>query len=580
MNFRHTSGYSYAFEPSLETMSGQTIGQLIRECANDSPDKTAVVSAHQHITKTYAELNSDANKLAIGLKGLGCRRGDRVGIWAINCYEWVITQYATVKIGAILVNVNPGYRANELQYALNLVGCHTLICSQQFRSSNYCKILDNISIKLLQNNTDGNAIQCDKIPSLENIIVINSGDDEPEMAPKHIPRFNDLMASVNGNCECVDDPAIQFDDPINIQFTSGTTGSPKAATLTHHNIIQNAYLLSKRSLEDLELNGLTVCVPPPLYHCFGSIVGSLMIALRRATMVLPAPVFNSHKTLEAIDKYKCHMVYGTPTMFVDLLACDLTKYNTSSLVRGIMGGSPCSPSLLDEIYKRIPTCAHILLIYGATECSPLVTHTSVGDSPERRLKSVGRPIEHVEIKIVEPITGAIQPIGVSGEVCARGHCTDMGFMDDCGYLYINGRINDMIIRGGENIYPKEVEDFLMTHPSIADAHVVGIPDNRLGERLAAYIKLKADDALDTEAVKEYCKGKISHFKIPESIEFVSDFPRTVTGKVQKFKLKELAARGPKRYPTIRFTRCPEMKEKFPNGTKYPMAYNDYKKCND
>ncbi|CAG2108823.1 unnamed protein product [Medioppia subpectinata] len=563
---RQTSGYSYAFEPSLEPLSGQTIGQLIRECAEDSPDRTAVVSAHQHITKTYAELNSDANKLAIGLKGLGCGRGDRVGIWAINCYEWVVTQYATVKIGAIMVNVNPGYRANELQYAMNLVGCHTLICNQQFRTSNYCEILNNISPQLLQNNTDGNAIQCDKIPSLKNIIVINSGDDEPETAPKHIPRFNDVMAAVNDSRECVDDPTIQFDDPINIQFTSGTTGNPKAATLTHHNIIQNAYLVSKRSLEGLELNGLTVCIPNPLYHSFGSLVGSLLIALRRATMVLPAPVFNANKTLEAIDKYKCHMVYGTPTMFVDILACDLTKYNTSSLVRGIMGGSTFSPPLLDEIHERIPTCAHILIIYGATECSPVVTHISLNDSPERRLKSVGRPIEHVEIKIVEPTTGAIQPVGVSGKVCVRGHCTflgyynqpdqtdevidksrcDMGFMDDSGYLYINGRIKDMIIRGGENIYPKEVEDFLMTHPSIAAAHVyhvfilVGIPDKRLGERLAAYIQLKADDALDTEAVKEYCKGKISHFKIPESIEFVPDFPRTVTGKVQKFKLRELA----------------------------------------
>ncbi|CAG2103493.1 unnamed protein product [Medioppia subpectinata] len=504
---RQTLGYSYTFEPSLEPLSAQTIGQLIRECAEDSPDRTAVVSAHQHITKTYAELNSDANKLAIGLKGLGCGRGDRVGIWAINCYEWVVTQYATVKIGAIMVNVNPGYRANELQYALNLVGCHTLICCQQFRTSNYCEILDNISPQLLQNNTDGNAIQCDKLVKYMSVIVL----------PDHFPKFLDKFIVYP---ECVDDPSIQFDDPINIQFTSGTTGNPKAATLTHHNIIQNAYLLSKRSLEGLELNGLTICVPPPLYHCFGSVLGSLVIALRRATMVLPAPVFNANKTLEAIDKYKCHMVYGTPTMFVDILACDLTKYDTTSLVRGIMGGSTCSPPLLDEIHKRMPTCAHILIIYGATECSPLVTHTSVRDSPERQLKSVGRPIEHLEIKIVEPTTGALLPVGVSGEICARGHY--------------------MIIRGGENIYPKEVEDFLMTHPFIADAHVVGIPDKRLGERLAAYIKLKADDVLDSKAVKEYCKGKISHFKIPESIEFVPDFPRTVTGKVQKFKLRELA----------------------------------------
>ncbi|CAG2110469.1 unnamed protein product [Medioppia subpectinata] len=524
-----------------------------------------------------------ANKLAIGLKGLGCGRGDRVGIWAPNCYEWLLTQYATAKIGAIMVNVNPGYRANELQYALNLVGCHTLICSQQFRSSNYCEILDNISPQLLrnQNNSEGKAIECDKISSLKNIIVINSGDGETEIAPKHIPRVNDLMASAGHTDELVDDPTIQFDDPINIQFTSGTTGQPKGATLTHHNMIQNAYLTGKRSLEGLEPNGLTVCVPNPLYHCFGSVLGSLLIALRRATMVLPAPIFNPHKTLEAIDKYKCHMIYGTPTMFIDMLACDPSKYNTSSLVRGIMSGAPCPPPLLDEIYKRIPTCTSILIPYGATESSPVVSHTSVRDSPERRLKSVGRPIEHVEIKIVDPITGAVQPVRVSGEVCTRGHCnfmgyynqpdqsdkvldknrwyhtgilfvtkdyllndtrSDIGFMDDSGFLYINGRIKEMIIRGGENIYPKEIEDFLMTHPSVADAQVVGIPDKRLGEEMVAYIKLKTDGALDTGAVQKYCKGKISHFKIPERVVFVTDFPRTVTGKVQKFKLKELAAK--------------------------------------
>ncbi|CAG2108206.1 unnamed protein product [Medioppia subpectinata] len=483
-----TSGYSYAFEPSLEPLLGLTIGQLIRECAQDSPDRTAVVCAHQRITKTYAQLNADANKLAIGLKGLGCGRGDRVGIWAPNCYEWVLTQYATAKIGAILVNVNPGYRANELQYALNLVGCHTLICSQQFRSSNYCEILDNISPQLLLKNSDGNTIQCNEISSLKNIIVINSGTDEQEIAPKHIPRVNDLMASAGHTDELADDPTIQFDDPINIQFTSGTTGKPKGATLTHHNIIQNAYLLGIRMTEGLEPNGLTVCVPNPLYHCFGSVLGTLLIALRRATMVLPYPIFNPHKTLEAIDKYKCHMVFGTITMFIDILDCDLTKYNTSSLARGIMGGSFCPPTLIKEIITRIPTCTNILIPYGSTECSPVVAHTSVRDSAERQLKSVGRPLQHLEIKIMDQTTGAVLPIGESGEVCIRGHCTF-----------------DMIIRGGENIYPKEIEDFLMTHPSVADA-------------------------------------QISHFKIPKRVVVVTDFPLTVTGKVQKFKLREMAAK--------------------------------------
>ncbi|XP_054164492.1 medium-chain acyl-CoA ligase ACSF2, mitochondrial-like [Oppia nitens] len=576
----YKTSYSYTFEPSVDRYSGQTIGQLIGNCARDSGDKLAVVSVQQNIRKTYGQLNADANKLGIGLKKLGCKKGDRVGIWAPNCYEWLVTQYATAKIGAIMVSVNPGYKSNELLYALNLVGCHTLITYQKFRTTNYCEILDSISSQLLlhsSSSSSGRPIECKKIPSLKNIIVINSPGNEPEIAPASVTRFDDLLADAvtiadnsSLKLDSVDDDpgaGIQFDDPINIQFTSGTTGHPKGATLTHYNILENCYFTSKRllsGLQDINRSNLNICIPNPLYHCFGSVTGSILCAQQRASVIMPAPVVNPQKTLEAIENYKCQVVYGTPTMYIDILNSEPHKYDTSSLKIAIMSGAPCPPALVSKVMKTIPGC-QILIPYGTTETSPVISHTHINDSPKHRLESVGRPIDHLEIKIIDTATGALQPIGVNGEICVRGHCTfpgywsqpdktaevidrnrwyhmgDIGYMDDKGYLFINGRIKDMIIRGGENIYPKEIEDFLMTNQSIDDAHVVGIPHERYGEDMVAYIKLKHNcSLLDSNSVKEYCKGKITHFKIPQTIEFVDDFPRTVTGKVQKFRLREMA----------------------------------------
>ncbi|CAG2105131.1 unnamed protein product, partial [Medioppia subpectinata] len=551
--------YSYAFTQSNESLTPTTIGQLLEKRAVDSADTMACFSMHQNISKTYRQLNEDANKLAKGLQSIGCTKGTRVGIWSPNCYEWVVTQYATAKIGAIMVNVNPGYQAMEMDYCLNLVGCHTLICNQRFKGTNNCDILESLEPNILTKADEYRVKSCTKIPTLENILVMNSTDGE-EYAPKNMIRFNEFITSFDGNNNV--NTSFDFDESINIQFTSGTTGAPKGATLTHHNIMQNAYFAGKRALEGL--TDKILCISPPLYHCFGSVVGGVVAAVHKGTLVLPSPVHNATETLKAIDKYKCDVVYGTPTMFIDLLNSNPQDYNTSSLKRGFMTGSPCPKPLLEAFIKAFPSCEHILIPYGTTECSPVITFTSIHDSEKHRFESVGRPLEHLEAKIMNTTTGEICPIGEAGEVCTRGHnlfagywnqkdktdevidknrwyhTGDIGIMDELGYISISGRLKDMIIRGGENIYPREIEDFIIKHEDVVDIQVVGIPDERMGEDLVAFVIKKTNSTLDKDSLRSYCKGKISHFKIPKNIEFVDDFPRTVTGKIEKYKLKQMA----------------------------------------
>lgn len=489
------------------------------------------------------------------------KKGDRIGIWSPNSYEWVITQFAAAKIGAILVNVNPGYREKELEYCLNLAKCHTIITCQSFKSSNYFKILENVAPGIT-GMKDGIGIHHDKFSFLKNLIFI---DQKEETAPSNVTRFSQLLSSGSTDEFRVSDD-ITFDDAINIQFTSGTTGNPKGATLTHHNIINNSYFTGKRLLGGLQKK--IICVPNPLYHCFGSINGVITGIMFNGTAVLPAPVASPKPTLIAIDKYACDIVYGTPTMFVDILnESTLMNFKRTSIKRMVMSGAPCPVEAIKKLHSTFPNLKLVSLPYGSTETSPVMTIPEP-DIPEKyAYDTVGRVIEHVELKIADPETGKVLKRGEAGEVRSRGFSTflgywnepektaeavdsnrwyktgDIGIMNDEGYVLIVGRIKDMIIRGGENIYPREIEDFILSHPSVADINVVGIPDERMGEEVCACIilknGLKGSDEMSQD-IRNFCRDKISHFKIPRYVLFVADFPRTITMKIQKHRLKDVA----------------------------------------
>ncbi|KAJ6224485.1 hypothetical protein RDWZM_003030 [Blomia tropicalis] len=527
--------------------NGATLGQLLEQATIATPNKTAFIVHHQEKLKTYAEFNRDVDQLAKSLLSIGCRRGDSIGIWAVNCYQWLLVQFATAKLGCLMVTVNPGYKENELIKCLNLVGLQTLICSQRFKTSNYCQILSNVFPELFL-TTKGHRIHSTEIPSLRNLIFL---DEEEDIAPPNMMRFSELM--IKGMSDQSLDELIeesdrtQFDDVINVQFTSGTTGSPKGAMLTHHNIIQNVNFIGPRMFDGYQPNddeqSPIICLPNPLYHCFGCVIGSTMNISLRGTMVIPSPVYSAKAALDSVEQYRCNYLYGTPTMWSDLLNVGVDQYNLANLKRGVMSGAPCPPALLHKIQSEIPSLENMFIPYGSTELSPVVTLTSIHDNFKRKTETVGQPIDYVEIKIIDPKTKRIVPRGEKGEVCVRGHCTfagDIGFLDNDGYLSISGRIKEMIIRGGENIYPREVEDFILMHDLIEDAHVVGITDQRFGEEMVAYIKLKNGHQLTEDCIKTFLKPKISHLKIPKHIRFVEDFPRTATGKVQKVELKKLA----------------------------------------
>lgn len=610
---------------SSEPLIAKTIPQVLNEAVASHPNKPFIVSRHQGLEKTFTDLDLDASRLALSFKSIGIGKGDRVGIWSPNCYEWVVTQFATAKIGAILVNVNPGYREKEFAYCANLVGIHTLIFSQSFKNSNYTQILDNLSPGILQQK-DGLGVTSSVLPSLTNLICLNLlSSNDKETAPGNIHRFDQLAfqgtispsassyppprktaettttttdptspssssassASSSSTSYSFTDEGLTFDDAINIQFTSGTTGNPKGACLSHHNIINNAYYAGKLFLTKLtsptdDGTDAVICVPNPLYHCFGSVNGVMSGLLFKSTVVLPAPTAEPTATLSAIDDFGCNVVYGTPTMYVDLLTKkkqhssdknSTKKILGTSIRRGIISGAPCPLEVIQRITKECFSNVQMLIPYGATEMSPVITMTPP-NAPDHLIHStVGPPIEHVEVKIANPETGDVLPLGATGEVMARGfltfvgyynqpdktsealdnrrwyHTGDLGIMNEEGYVSIVGRIKDMIIRGGENIYPREIEDFLLTHSSVIDINVVGVPDERMGEEICAFVIVKdkkASSLSSTEQeemkneLKSFCKGQISHFKIPKYIIFVDDFPRTVTMKVQKHRLKDMA----------------------------------------
>ena len=533
-----TSGMgSYANGPSTQPLLGETIGKNLERTAARAPDNLALVSRHQNRRYTYAEFDAAVDEVARGLLGLGLEVGDRIGIWSPNCYEWVLVQYATAKAGVILVNINPAYRTSELAYVLNQSGCRMLVAAQAFKTSNYEAMIEEVRRDL---------------PALEKVILLGTdGWDSLVAGAASVPdeALRERMAG------------LQFDDAINIQYTSGTTGFPKGATLSHHNILNNGYFIGE-ACRYTEAD--SVCIPVPFYHCFGMVLGNLACTTHGAAIVIPEAGFEPGATLEAVAAERCTSLYGVPTMFIaELEHPDFEKYDLSSLRTGIMAGSPCPVEVMKQVVSRMHM-DEVTIAYGMTETSPASTQTVPEDSLEHRVSTVGRVHPHVEVKIIDPETGRVVERGVPGELCTRGysvmtgywndpertaeaidpagwmHTGDLATMDPDGYVNIVGRIKDMIIRGGENIYPREIEEFLYTHPDVSDVQVIGVPDVKYGEELMAWVKVREGAALTESDLKEFCKGKIAHYKVPRYIKFTDEFPMTVTGKIQKFKMREQA----------------------------------------
>ncbi len=544
---------SYAQGASAVPLIGDTIGAHFDKAVERWGDRPALIVTQQTVRWTYAELNARVDAFAAGLLALGLAPGDRVGIWSPNNAEWVIAQFATAKAGLILVNINPAYRTFEVDYALNKVGCKALITADSFKTSNYVGMLRELLPEIA--GSQPGKLRGARIPSLQTVIRIGSDTSDGFM------RFDDV-AALGGAAErqslAALKPKLQFDDPINIQFTSGTTGAPKGATLTHHNILNNGFFIGEaQRFTDAD----RVCIPVPLYHCFGMVLGNMACITHGAAMVYPGEGFDPLATLQAVEGEKCTALYGVPTMFIaELGHPDMKRFDLSSLRTGIMAGSPCPIEVMRRCVNEM-NMSEVTIAYGMTETSPVSTQTSFDDPLERRVSTVGRVHPHVEIKIVDT-DGRIVPVGMPGELCTRGysvmlgywgdeertaeaidaarwmHTGDLATMDAEGYVNIVGRIKDMVIRGGENVYPREIEEFLFRHPKVEAVQVVGVPDVRYGEELCAWVKLKPGVSATGDEVQDFCKGQIAHYKIPRYIKFVDAFPMTVTGKVQKFMMRE------------------------------------------
>ena len=532
----------------------KTIGALFDDVSEQHADVMALISRHQNVRRTYSDLRQRVDALACNLHRLGLKKGDRLGIWSPNCEEWALTQFATAKLGIILVNINPAYRLSEIEYVINKVDCRALIIAPQFKSSNYVDMMHQLSPELLQNQEK---LQSTKLPSLEFVICTGVAKHEG------ILKFDDLMAMPTDK-EKHDLQALgnslEQNDVINIQFTSGTTGSPKGATLTHRNILNNGFNVT----ESIGLKtGDRLCIPVPLYHCFGMVMGNLGCISHAATMVYPSDAFEPLAVMDAIDKEQCIGVYAVPTMFIAIVDHpELSNYDLSSLRTGIMAGSPCPIEVMKQVINELG-CTGVTIAYGMTETSPVSFQSHSDDSIERRVSTVGQVAPHCEVKIID-IDGRTLERGEVGELCTRGylvmqgywndeqrtheaidkdgfmHTGDLAVIDKDGYCNITGRLKDVVIRGGENVYPREVEEYLYTHPAIADVQVVGVPDEKYGEELCACIIVR--DSSVTEAdIRQFCQGQIAHYKIPRYIDFVDEFPMTVTGKIQKYLLRKAVA---------------------------------------
>jgi fatty-acyl-CoA synthase len=535
---------SYVSGPSTAPLLGVTVGQQLDLTAERDPDSLAVVSRHQQLRLTYGDLHHQVENCARAFLDVGVAKGDRVGIWAGNCLEWLIVQYATAKIGAILVNVNPAYRRHELRYALAKSGVSVLIAARSFRQTDYIEMLQEVRGAL---------------PALRVIVLLGAGDDR-------MAAWEDFLR-LGGNRRMEElrrrEATLDFDDPINIQYTSGTTGAPKGATLSHHNILNNGYFVGRGcgySAQD------RICVPVPLYHCFGMVMGNLAALTHGAAVVYPAVGFEPAATLEAIAAERCTSLYGVPTMFIaQLQQPDFDRYDLSCLRTGIMAGSPCPVEVMRQVIDRMHA-PELTICYGMTETSPVSFQSHTDDDLERRTATVGAVHPHVECRIVDPESGNTVPRTQPGELCTRGYCVMLGYWDDPaataaaidparwmhtgdlavmredGYVNIIGRIKDMVIRGGENIYPREIEEFLYTHPKVADVQVIGVPDAKYGEELCAWVRLKEGTVATEEDIQLYCKGQIATYKIPRYIRFSDSFPMTVTGKVRKVEMREISIR--------------------------------------
>ena len=544
---------SYYCGASTTQIIYETVGGFFDRVANEHPNNPALVLRHQNVDWTYSELQQRVDQLAAGLISLGIEPGDRVGIWGPNSAEWVLTQLATAKMGAIMVCINPAYRLYELEYALNKVECKALITDEQFKTSDYLGMLNTLAPELEQ--CAPGQLDAAKLPHLKHVIRMGTVKS-PGMF-----NFDDICAGASADDFSVLadlQGKLKPDDAINIQFTSGTTGNPKGATLSHCNILNNGYLTG----EAMRLTPADkLCIPVPLYHCFGMVLAVLACISHGSTMVFPGEAFDPEQTLQTVQDEQCTALHGVPTMFItELDHPNFGHFDLSSLRTGIMAGAPCPV----EVMKRVISEMHmqdILIAYGQTELSPINNMTLPDDSLERRTETVGRAMPWVEIKIIDE-AGHVVPVGQKGEICTRGysvmqgywndpektaetidasgwlHSGDIATMDASGYVRIVGRIKDMIIRGGENIYPREVEEFLYQHPAISEVQVFGIPDEKMGEEVCAWIQLNEDADLTADDVKAYCKDQITHFKVPRHIRFVSEYPMTVTGKIQKFVMRD------------------------------------------
>jgi fatty-acyl-CoA synthase len=545
---------SYVHGANGEPLLGLTIGQALDRAAVTWADQTALIARAQGIRWTWHELRDHADAFAAGLLALGLRRGDRIGIWSLNRAEWTLTQFAAARAGLILVTINPAYRLSELEFALNKVGCVALVTATAFKNSDYIGMVNALAPELAASIPG--QLSATRLPQLCAVIQIGGPP-----APGAIP-FDDVAAR-GGEAERAElrelASLLQFDDAVNIQFTSGTTGSPKGVTLTHHNILNNGYFVGRA----MRLTAADrICIPVPLYHCFGMVMGNLAAVTHGCAMVYPGEGFDPLATLEAVQAEGCTALYGVPTMFIaELDHPEFARFDFSTLRTGIMAGAPCPIEVMRRVVEQM-NMREVTIAYGMTETSPVSFQSAVDDPTERRVSTVGRIHPHLEVKIVDT-EGRVVSRGQSGELCTRGysvmlgywgeaektaevidaarwmHTGDLAILDDEGYCNIVGRIKDMVIRGGENLYPREIEEFLFRHPKIQQVQVFGVPDRRYGEELCAWIRVREGETMTEEEVRAFCQGQIAHQKIPRYVQFVDEFPMTVTGKVQKFIMRQI-----------------------------------------
>lgn len=527
---------SYVHGDSSIPLLGETIGENLKKTVNKFPKNDALICSHQNYRATYEEFYEQTSQVAKAILHLGAKPGDRVGIWSPNRYEWVLLQYATARIGVILVNINPAYRTSELIFVLNQSQIKYMFASLSFKTSNYKKMVDDAR---------------EFTSTLVDEVFFDENWDDFLKGAAHIS--DEELQNYESQ--------IQFDDPVNIQYTSGTTGFPKGVTLSHHNILNNGYFIGIR-LHYTEKD--RVCIPVPFYHCFGMVIGNLCCTAHGSTMVIPNDSFDPKLTLEVVEKEKCTSLYGVPTMFIATLhELDLKNYDLSSLRTGVMAGAVCPPEVMKRVENQM-NMKEVTICYGMTETSPVSTQTKIGTPFEKQIHSVGTIHDHLEIKIINPETGKIVNRGENGELCTRGysvmlkywdnpeathqvldsarwmHTGDLAMMDEEGYIHISGRIKDLIIRGGENISPKEIEDFLYQYPNVLDAQVIGVPSEKFGEEVMAWIKVREGFSLTEEELVNFCKGQIAHYKVPKYWKFVQEFPMTISGKVRKVEMREMA----------------------------------------